>query len=147
MQSKAKTQARAFRARSNVRASARCSALVERAPVTLRSVVGTRNRLSAELIPEGPTYTRTPEPMTDDPILDAQGRPRSVWSALLTLDRTTYRQLVRLAFPDVSAQDADLVVADAFLHASVQVKRWQKAEGHWQVWLDAQGRARVQVWP
>lgn len=96
---------------------------------------------------QGPAYTLSPEPMTDDPQLDAQGRPRSVWSALLTLDRSSYRQLVRCAFPEGDKGEESLVLADAILHEAVTTRRWEQGQGHWQVWIDAQGRAKVQVWP
>jgi len=100
------------------------------------------------LPPAGPAYTLSPEPMTDDPILDAQGRPRSVWSALLTLDARAYRELVSVAY-GYRGRDADQVIADGMLYEAVQTRKHEplpSGEG-WAVWIDSKGAARVQVYP
>ena len=128
--------------------------IVERSgPVTLRPLVGVRTRTWAGVregrSAQGPAYTLPGEPMTERPILDAEGRPRSVWSALLTLDRSAYVQLVQLAFPScTSAADARLVLVDTLLSEATHLGRWElQGSSHWLVWLTREGSARVQVWP
>lgn len=141
------SQRRAQRAAQEERASEK------KGPVTLRGLVGVHTRKGA-LPPQyvrasvsGPAYTLAPEPMTEAPILDSKGRPRSVWSALLTLDRRAYVRLVQLAYPGTSAGDAAMTLADTLLSDAVGLGRWEQGEGcHW-VWMTAQGSARVQVWP
>lgn len=110
-------------------------------------MVGTSGRLVHPERASGPAYTLSPEPMTDSPTLDAQGRPRSVWSALLTLDACAYRALVCSAFGCTRAE-ARGVLVDTLLFEAVQARRHEAGpNGCWLVWLDAQGRAKVQVYP
>lgn len=121
-------------------------------PVTLRSLVGVRTRTWAGVregrSAQGPAYTLPGEPMTERPILDARGRPLSVWSALLTLDRRAHVRLVQLAYPGTSAADARLVLTDTLLSEATHLGRWElQGTSHWLVWLTREGSARVQVWP
>jgi hypothetical protein len=115
--------------------------------VAVRGLVGTSGRFVHPERASGPAYTLSPEPMTDSPILDAQKRPRSVWSALLTLDPKMYRELVCLAFGCTRAESRGVLV-DSLLHEAVRARRHEAGpDGCWLVWIDRQGRAKVQVYP
>lgn len=88
--------------------------------------------------------------MTTRPMVDSQGRPRSVWSALLTLDRVSYAALVSLAFDAafLTQKEAAQVVADSLLWEATQTAQHEPLPtGGWLVWIDRQGRAKVQVFP
>lgn len=114
-------------------------------PVRVPSLVGTSGRIVRPEQASGPAYTLSPEPMTDSPILDGQGRPRSVWSALLTLDARTYGELVCLAF-GCTRSEARGVLVDSLLFEATQARRFEAGpDGCWLVWIDTQGRAKVQV--
>lgn len=130
----------------------------ERAPLVVPSLVGTRlarARVAASqggravqlaALP-GPAYTLSPEPMTDRPILDTRRRPRSVWSALLTLDPRSYRALVLVAY-GYQGKDALQVLADSLLFDAVETARFEVGPaGGWLVWIDRAGKAKVEVHP
>lgn len=107
-----------------------------------------RGLVGASLTQDAPAYTLSPEPMTERPILDAQGRPRSVWSALGTLTLREHCDLVQLIWTDCTRREAAYVLADALLWEATQVARWEpRASGDgWLVWVQREGRARVEVY-
>lgn len=112
--------------------------------VCVRSLVGVPMGSAAD----GPAYTLSPEPMTSDPIVDAQGRPRSVWSALLGLSGESYASAVRAVWPDASDGDAAYVLADSLLFEATQTRAFEALpSGGWRVFLDRARRAWVEVAP
>jgi hypothetical protein len=111
-------------------------------PIVVRSLLGTTP--AGEL---GPSYTLSPEPMTDQAQLDEQGHPRSVWSALMVMDREEYARLVSKAY-GCPLGEARQVLADAILWEATETRRHERSPaGSWSVWIDVDGNARVEVWP
>jgi hypothetical protein len=111
--------------------------------IVVRGMVGVSSRGS-----EGPAYVLSPEPMTERPQLDRQGRPRSVWSALLTIGMQEHTRAVRAAYPDTTESEARQFMTDALLDAAIETARYtRQPSGAWQVWIDAKGSVRVEVWP
>ena len=126
----------------------RASAALESTPgaprVCVRSLVGVSARSAAD----GPAYTLSPEPMTSSPILDAQGRPRSVWSALLRLSRASYAAAVQAVFPDCPTSQANAVLVDTLLFEATKTRAFEALPaGGWRVFLDPKRRGHVEVWP
>jgi hypothetical protein len=116
----------------------------ERRAVVVRSLVGVDVASAAD----GPAYTLSPEPMTTTPILDTQGRPRSVWSALLRLPREAYAALVCAVYPDCTQRGAAEVLVDSLLFEATQTRAFEVLPaGGWRVWIDAKHRASVEVAP
>jgi hypothetical protein len=95
----------------------------------------------------GPVFTLNREPATDSPALDSFGRPRSVWSALLSLKPHEFARLASLAL-DCTRPAAGAVLADVLLHDAVTTDAWARTPaGGWRVWIDEKRRAWVEVWP
>lgn len=114
----------------------------ECAPVVLRGLQGVSRREA-----EGPTYTLAGEPMTERPTMNRQGKPRSVWSALLTMDRDAHARAVQAVHPGTSRKEAELFLLDSLLDAATETARFEtRDDGAHEVWIDALGRVRVLVW-
>lgn len=112
--------------------------------IVVRSLVGVSVRSAAD----GPAYTLSPEPMTTTPILDACGRPRSVWSALLRMTRERYAALVCAVYPESTRRGAAEVLVDSLLFEATQTRAYEPLPaGGWRVWIDAKHRASVEVAP
>lgn len=113
--------------------------------VCVRSLVGVSARSAAD----GPAYTLSPEPMTSTPIVDAQGRPRSVWSAILRMSGSSYAEAVRALWPHVGKHDPDLVLADSLLFEAVRTRAFEAlpSGAGWRVWIDKGRKASVEVVP